>query len=37
MTTGVPYPIDAANASITPKNPWPGVESEFDIEFTPKH
>jgi hypothetical protein len=37
VTTGIPYPIPGTDAKITPKNPWPGVESEFEIEFVPKH
>jgi hypothetical protein len=37
VTTGIPFPIAGTDAKITPKNPWPGVESEFEIEFTPKH
>jgi hypothetical protein len=37
VTTGIPFPIPGADAKITPSNPWPGVATEFEIEFTPKH
>lgn len=37
MTTGIPYPVQGTVSKIKPENPWPGVHSEYEIEFTPKH